>query len=144
MSGRPPMPVHDRFMEKVSPEPNSGCWLWTACANELGYGFFTWKGYSERAHRVAYELFVGPIPEGTELDHLCRLPSCVNPQHLEAVTHRVNMLRGYGVSGRNARKTHCPKGHPYVRLHKRTGRPPGRECRECGIDRYRSRQQARA
>jgi hypothetical protein len=66
-----------------------------------------------RAHRVAYELLVGPIPDGMHLDHLCRTPACVNPAHLEPVTPRVNSLRGVSFSAVNATKETCPAGHPY-------------------------------
>ena len=66
-----------------------------------------------KAHRLSYERNVGPIPDGLELDHLCRRRNCLNPQHLEAVTHQVNMLRSMSPAGEHARKTHCPSGHPY-------------------------------
>ncbi len=62
-------------------------------------------------HRYVYELLVGPIPDGFDIDHLCRVRNCVNPEHLEAVTHRENMLRGDTLAAANAAKTHCPKGH---------------------------------
>lgn len=84
-----------RFMEKVAFEPNSGCWLWDAAIFPTGYGMFRTsptKG-SARAHRVAYELFVGPIPDGLCLDHRCRVRSCVNPDHLEPVTVAENARR---------------------------------------------------
>lgn len=64
------------------------------------------------AHKWAYESIVGPVPEGMELDHLCRNRACVNPAHLEAVSRRVNQLRGLSISAKNARKTHCVHGHP--------------------------------
>lgn len=84
------------------------------------------------AHRVAYEEIMGPVPEGLELDHLCRTRSCVNPSHLEPVTHRENMNRG-DVATR--RKTHCPKGHPYDE--ENTGIYNGyRNCRACARLRY--------
>lgn len=89
------------------------CWLWTGHINTSGYGQIRWGGPKARAHRIAYELEVGPIPEGLELDHLCRVRHCVNPSHLEPVTRRVNVHRGEGGAGRNSRKTHCPRGHAY-------------------------------
>ena len=94
------------------------CWLWTGLLDKDGYGRH-YVGVSratageKTAHRFAYELLVGPVPDGLELDHLCRIRNCVNPRHLEPVTTRVNQLRGFGLSGHNARKTHCPNGHPY-------------------------------
>ena len=103
-----------RFWGKV--EKTDGCWNWKACRNQFGYGrFFLNKPRRlKEAHRIAYELIKGKIPNGLTLDHLCRNPSCVNPDHLEPVTMRENNLRGYGASGKNGRKTHCPKGHPLV------------------------------
>lgn len=102
----------ERFLAKVEPEPNSGCWLWSGAVTSNGYGRF---GISRRvvrwAHRVAYEHWNGPIPENLQIDHLCRVRSCVNPQHLEAVTCRTNLLRGMGFVGRQARQTHCLRGH---------------------------------
>jgi HNH endonuclease len=81
-----------RFWELVSPEPTSGCWLWTG-KTWNGYGKFIVGGRTMAAHRYAYELFSGPIPDGLELDHVCRVRSCVNPAHLEACTHRENTNR---------------------------------------------------
>ena len=110
--GDPRLP--ERFWAKVEPEPNTGCWLWTASLSSGGYGQFMIRPSPkpERAHRLAYETLVGPIPEGLELDHLCRVRSCCNPSHLEAVTHRENVLRGTSPYASAARKTHCDHGHP--------------------------------
>lgn len=92
----PRSPLLDRFMEKVSPEPNSGCWLWLGSEWGKGYGSFVIeRGKGCQAHRAAYELFVGPIPEGLQLDHKCRVHICVNPDHLEPVTQRENTIRGF-------------------------------------------------
>lgn len=125
----------DRFMEKVSPEPNSGCWLWTASAsrNQSGfaYGHIRCDGKLEKAHRVAYRLFRGPIPAGTEIDHLCRVTLCVNPSHLEAVPHRENVLRGRGPTAVNAQKTHCDQGHELSGKNLLTTRSGGRVCIVC-------------
>ena len=104
----------ERIEAKISPEPNSGCWLWTAQTIWGGYGRVRWKKRKMLAHVACYEILVGEIPEGLELDHACRVRCCVNPEHLEPVTHRVNTLRGEGVAGKNARKTHCPQGHEYT------------------------------
>lgn len=97
-----------QFFHNVEVIPN-GCWLWWGRRTEDGYGIF---GIPKRAHRVAYELFIGPIPDGMQLDHLCRVRHCVNPAHLEVVTGKENTLRGNTITGLNAQKTHCPANHP--------------------------------
>lgn len=94
-----------RFWSKVEMSEPQECWEWTAYRNDKGYGTFGMGRVTKKAHRVAYELVRGPIPEGLELDHLCRNRGCVNPFHLEAVTSRVNTLRG------SVPRTHCSKGH---------------------------------
>lgn len=101
-----------RFEEKYIPEPNTGCWLWTHYLDEKGYGYL--RVSRERmiqAHRVGYLIYKGVVPQGLVLDHLCRTPCCVNPDHLEPVTHRVNILRGVGTGAQFARRTHCSAGH---------------------------------
>lgn len=90
------------------------CWIWTAAKVPAGYGFMRWDGRNQPAHRIAYQLLVGPIPTGHVLDHLCRVRVCVNPDHLEPVTHRVNLLRGVGISAQKASRTHCPNGHEFT------------------------------
>lgn len=120
-----------------------GCWLWTGTTTPKGYGRF-WNG-SETvyAYRFAYRQFVGPIPAGLQIDHLCRNPACVNPSHLEPVTAQENLRRGTGFPAINALKTHCKHGHEftpentYVILE--TGQ---RRCRACNA-RIRARAQAR-
>lgn len=112
-------PAIERFNARVTPGPN-GCLEWTGGLNGVGYGQF-YKGRTSLdqtgktyAHRWAYEQFVGPIPEGMHLDHLCRNRKCVNTDHLEPVTPRENLLRGESPSAHHAKKTHCPAGHPYA------------------------------
>jgi hypothetical protein len=100
-----------RFWPKV--HVTHGCWEWTGAVTSNGYGRF-WDG--ERvcwAHRAAWELFVGPIPKDLQIDHLCRNRKCVRIEHLRVVTVGENLRAGYGWSGVNVRKTHCPKGHFY-------------------------------
>lgn len=115
----------------------SGCWDWQGRLNNAGYGHMSVR-YDEGmktvlAHRMSYEAFVGPIPDGLVIDHLCRNRTCVNPAHLEPVTSRENILRSpIAVAAKNARKTHCPQGHPYdganLYVLPSTG---GRYCRAC-------------
>ena len=115
------------------------CWLWTGANHGGGYGTVNIGGQFKYAHRLSYEWVVGPIPQGLELDHLCRTPACVNPAHLEPVTHRVNTLRGETFGAENVAKTHCAQGHPYDEAN--TFRPArgDRQCRECGRTRDRER-----
>jgi hypothetical protein len=106
--------ILERFERYVMPEPNSGCWFWMGGLSAGGYGQITFSNpkTTKKAHRVAWELHRGPVPAGLELDHLCRMRSCVTPDHLEPVTRRENTLRGEGVTSQNAHKTHCVNGHP--------------------------------
>ncbi len=108
-------PSEERFWSKVVFPEDSDCWLWAASINNNGYGEF-WAGDKYvKAHRWAYEYLIGPIPAGLTIDHLCRTRHCVNLRHLEAVTNRVNILRGMGATACHARKTHCIHGHEYTR-----------------------------
>jgi hypothetical protein len=116
--------------EGSEPEPNTGCWLWVRYVKPNGYGGLCFRGRNRYAHRVSYEAFRGPIPTGLHLDHLCRVRSCVNPDHLEAVTCRTNVLRGEGISAACARATSCSQGHEYTEANTYPWRD-ARYCRAC-------------
>lgn len=101
--------VPDRLRKFISVEGN--CWIWTGALSTKGYGTAWWGGKCREVHAVLYDLLVGPVPDGFELDHKCRTPKCCNPGCLEPVTHQVNVLRGISFAAVNAVKTHCPQGH---------------------------------
>jgi len=122
----------ERFWQKVN--KTSTCWLWTGFIHPSGYGRVMLTGAVRQAHRVAYEFVRGPIPEGLVLDHLCRVRNCVNPDHLEPVMQRINVLRGAGPGAKHALVTHCPKGHPYDTKNTYFAKR-GRDCRTCHNER---------
>lgn len=122
--------VEERFFEKVRVEKN-GCWTWTA-AKTRGYGRFSVaKRKQVIAHRWCYEFLVGPIPDGHQMDHLCRQHDCVNVDHLEPVTHRTNQIRGRTFSSLNSRKTHCKHGHEFNSENTGRTKKGGRYCKPC-------------
>lgn len=101
-----------RFWLNVEGADNpAACWGWQGVKIPTGYGQLCVEGKMVGAHRLAYEILVGPIPEGLVIDHTCRNTGCVNPAHMEPVTNKENVLRGVGVTAENARKTHCSDGH---------------------------------
>lgn len=117
-----------RFWRRV--EDTGTCWLWQG-SRLKGYGRAKVAGVPGRyAHRMAYVSLVGPVPEGLELDHLCRQRCCVNPAHLEPVTHHENVLRGNAGKHLGV-KTHCPRGHAYDEVNTLVDRRGSRGCREC-------------
>lgn len=107
------------------------CWEWTAGKRLNGYGRFWVDGKNVSAHRWSYEYFIGPIPEGLQIDHLCRNRECCNPKHLEAVTCQENLLRGNTFAARNSQKTHCKNGHPFDGRNTGTSVRGHRYCRAC-------------
>jgi hypothetical protein len=123
------MTLEDRFWSKV--EPTGFCWLWTAALRTDGYGVFQTKnrGGIVRAHRYAYELLIGKIPSGLQIDHLCRVKRCVNPDHLEAVTAKENTRRAFAARAPIAR---CKRGHEFTPSNTHTSPTTGsRTCRAC-------------
>lgn len=122
----------ERFWPKV--DKTEDCWLWTGATDTHGYGQITIDYKRKKAHRVAYELVVGPIPEGASLDHLCRNPPCVRPDHLEPVTHAENVRRGAaGIKAllRASLQTHCKYGHEFTPENTRLDARGCRVCRAC-------------
>lgn len=109
-----PLPM-EKFINAIRVLPNS-CWQWQNSLATFGYGKF-WIGNTQfMAHRFAWWVFRGAIPKGLQIDHLCRNRGCVNPDHMEPVTIKENVLRGVGTSAINKRKTHCKNGHAYDRI----------------------------
>ena len=119
----------DKFWSKV--DKTDSCWNWMGYKNK-GYGRFRLDKNLVLSHRFAYELVKGKIPTNKQIDHLCKNPSCVNPEHLEAVTQQENMRRSFCISTINAKKTHCPKGHE-LKGDNLTNYPLRRGYRECKI-----------
>lgn len=128
-----PLPIvtlEERVWKKVDRRGEDDCWIWLGYHNREGYAVLGVGNRPGLVHRIAYELIVGKIPDGLTIDHLCRNRGCVNPRHMEPVPNAVNVLRGQGVTAKNARKSHCPRGHAYAgaNLNIRNGK---RRCVAC-------------
>lgn len=145
----------DRHIKRDGPAPEQRpdlgpCWLWTGSVSGGdnrgdGYGRFLVDGRFVAVHRWAYEQWVGPVPDGRELDHLCRVRRCCNPAHLEPVTRRENLVRGNTVVARQLARTHCAQGHPLDAENTYDYGDGKRRCRKCSIRWAReSRERARA
>lgn len=132
------MNLPTRIVDKIDTE--GICWEWTAARDSNDYGRVRWEGSAALAHKVIWELLVGPVPEGLELDHLCRNPPCVNPDHLEPVTHAENIRRGMWSKGRAAQqvaRTACANGHEYTEetlYVPPASSPRQRQCRICRLE----------
>lgn len=130
-----------RFWSKVKKGKDTECWIWTAGSRGKGYGNFWIEGATENAHRLSYYMAHGPVPEGLELDHICRNRSCVNPAHLQPVTKSENNLRGDNprlsserAKARHAARTHCKHGHEFTEENTAINYRNGfkiRSCRTC-------------
>lgn len=135
MANKSSLTLASRFDENWILHEDTGCWLWVGGSGGSGYGVLWVSGRNVGAHRVSHELFIGPIPRGYHIDHLCVIPACVNPNHLEAVTPKINNLRGRGLAAENAVKTHCAHGHEFslenTYVAARGGSKSSRQCREC-------------
>lgn len=132
-----------KFESFIHPEPNSGCWLWSGGETGDGYGRFYNGTTQVLAHRFAFEAHRGAIPPDKQIDHLCRIRCCVNPDHMEIVTGAENTLRGFSPSALCARKTHCVNGHEFTP--ENTLRGQGRRqrrCRTCDNNRRRKMEDA--
>lgn len=125
--------LEQRFETDIDRTATSpSCWIWRGPLDRKGYGMlYVSHNRFLRVHRYSYERFVGQIPEGWDIDHLCRITACANPAHLEAVTHAVNCLRGVGMSAQNARKTRCKHGHKFTSANTYITASGARRCRAC-------------
>ena len=137
----------DRVDKFIIPEPNSGCWLWLGGTVSNGYGKVgvrvNNKQHTRVAHLVIYEHLVGKVPNGLELDHKCRTKLCVNPDHLEPVTHLENQRRGTSPVAVAMAKTHCVRGHELSGENLYMTPDGRRQCRVCicvRAKRWRNRQ----
>lgn len=129
--------VAQRFWNKVGKHDNdASCWLWLGATHGDRYGLSRYGhmrvgSYTMQAHRIAYTLLKGEIPEGLESDHLCRNTLCVNPEHMELVSHQINVLRSTAPTALNSKKTQCPAGHSYDAVNTRITTDGSRRCRAC-------------
>lgn len=139
------MDALDRCLEKVYPDIITGCWLWIAYCDKDGYGIFRDKGMV-RAHRFVFNQLRGAIGKGLVLDHVCRHRNCVNPDHLEPVTHLVNVRRGLSGKINNActRKTECKHGHAFTEsnIYRQPRYPNKRFCKKCNAEKQGARRKS--
>ena len=130
--------LEERFWSKVDRSAGpTACWPWLACRSRKGYGQFSIGSRTDSsarivpAHRIAYQLEVGLIPNGKVIHHLCNNPYCQNPRHLRPTTNRFNILVGNGRAAQCSKVTHCPRGHPYTEENTYRSADGRRHCRGC-------------
>ena len=150
MASHKPIPTlsesqQHEFWEHVAVDmvDSDACWPWKFALKRSGYGYVSLGGNDYRAHRVAYEIVRGAIPQGLTLDHLCRNRACCNPAHLEPVSHRANVLRGESQPATNAVKTHCAHGHEYTAENTKINRWNRRVCLQCYTEKLAQRRRDR-
>lgn len=134
LAGKPMagLSYRDRLLSKIAKSSETGCWNWTGASSAGGYGRFNFKGKrGYPAHRAAYEVFVGPVPDGLVIDHLCRNRGCINPDHLEPVTPRENLVRGESVVAAGMKRNACKVGHELSGENLGVSSVGGRRCVEC-------------
>jgi hypothetical protein len=126
-----------RLHQKIDVDFVSGCWIWNAARHRYGYGAAWYAGKVHRAHALMFRLYGGVIPDGLVLDHLCRVTSCVNPEHLEPVTQAENVRRQIAAVGtHNEKKTECPQGHAYAPVTRTRDGYRKRRCPTCARDQW--------
>lgn len=128
-------PLFMKLIKGSTLNEKTGCWEWQGCKKE-GYGMVCHRGRTVTTHRASFKLFFNTeIPKPLELDHTCRVRSCINPLHLEPVTHRENVSRSPLLGLGNLKKTHCPKGHAYEGKNLYVTKTRSRLCKACGAAR---------
>lgn len=126
----------DRISTKIMPVTESGCWIWLGSCTPGGYGKSRWMLRDQYIHRITFQFFIGPIQEGLQIDHLCRVRPCCNPYHLEQMTPFENIMSGIGFGALNKQKAHCVNGHPYSGINLRTHPNGYRRCKACHVETF--------
>lgn len=130
--------IEDKLLAGISfPNDVSKCWIWVGAKQKTGHGKFYWRGRHTSAYRALYIAFVNPNIQGLDVDHLCKNPECMNLGHLEAVTSRINTLRGSSPPAMNILKTECLRGHEYTPENTFINKRGERSCRECRRTKWR-------